>query len=195
MSFIFNLGTVSNQSSFFSLSRFSGILIGIYGLFVAYIVNFLTDGYSGGFGGTSMLPIAFIEIFVIVSAILFILIALLTLWIKARKKARNNDTKLWSSVSKKLRANLLISLLIIAVILIVIANMGYYSLITPLALLLYGLFLLNLSRIESGKLKYLAITEIILAIGAYFIYDKEIIFLVIGFGVFHIIYGLLTFKK
>jgi hypothetical protein len=79
--------------------------------------------------------------------------------------------------------------------LVIIANKGYYSYITPLLLLLYGIFLLNLSRFSSGRLKYLALVEVMLAIAAYFIYDKEILFLGLGFGISHIIYGLLTFNK
>jgi hypothetical protein len=54
---------------------------------------------------------------------------------------------------------------------------------------------MNLNRLSSGNLKYLALAEIILAIFAYFIYDKEILFLGIGFGLFQILYGVFSINK
>jgi hypothetical protein len=39
----------------------------------------------------------------------------------------------------------------------------------------------------------LSIGEILLAVAAYLIYDKEMIFLALGFGLLHIIYGAATF--
>jgi len=186
---------MQQNTSYFSLSGLSGILLGIYGLVTVYIVNMLTSTYGDGFDGSSQLPIALLEIVIIVLAIIIILISLITLRIRAKRKSKKHTIKLWNPLSKKLRFHTLIPLLLFIIILIVIANKGYYSIITPLLLLSYGLLLLNLSRFSSGALKYLAFAELILAIVAYFIFDTEMLFLGLGFGIFHIIYGITTFNK
>ena len=181
--------------SYFSLSGFSGILLGIYGFLAVYITNMLTSTYGDGFDGSSQLPIALLEIAITVLVVVMILISLITLRIRAKRNAKKHNEKLWSKLSKKLRFHTLIPLLLFIIIVVVIANKGYYSFLTPLLLLLYGIFLLNLNRFSSGSLKYLALIEIMLAIMAYFIYDKEMLFLGLGFGVFNILYGVFTFSK
>jgi len=186
---------MQQNSSYFSLSGLSGILVGIYGLLAVYMVHMLTSTYGDGFDGSSQLPIAFLEIGILVLAIVMILVALITLRVRAKRSAKKHNEKLWSPFSKKLRFHTLILLLLFIIILAIIANKGYYSSITPLMLLLYGIFLLNLGRFSAGRLKQLAFAEIILAIIAYFMYDKELLFLVLGFGIFHIIYGIMTLKK
>ncbi len=186
---------MQQNTSHFSLSGISGILLGTYGLLTVYLINMLTSTYGDGFEGSSQLPIALLEIGIQVLAVIMILISLISLRIRAKRRARKNNRKLWDLHSKKVRFHTLIPLLLFVIVLVIIANKGYYSSITPLLLFLYGVFLLNLSRFSVGSLKYLAIAEIILAVIAYFIYDKEMLFLGLGFGFFHIIYGSLTFGK
>jgi len=186
---------MQQKSSYFSLGGMSGILVGIYGLLAVYMVHMLTSTYGDGFDGSSQLPIALLEIGILVLAMVMILVVLITLRVRAKRSAKKHNEKLWSPFSKKLRFYTLIPLLLFIIILSVVANKGYYSIITPLMLLLYGIFLLNLSRVSAGRLKQLAIAELILATIAYFIYDKELLFLGLGFGILHIIYGIMTLKK
>lgn len=186
---------MSNQPSYFSFSGFSGIFIGVLGLTAIFLLGMMTNGYGQSFDGISQLPILFIEIGIIVITVLITILSLFVLWFRGKKKAKKQDKKLWSSFSKKQRSNVLISVLAFLVILILIAHKGYYSLITPILLFLYGLMLLNLSRLKSKSLIPLALIEIILAVLAYFIPDNEILFLLIGIGILPIIYGILTFNK
>jgi hypothetical protein len=186
---------MQQNSSYFSLSGLSGILIGVYGLSTVYIVYILTNTYGDGVEGSSQLPIIFLEIGILTLTVVMVFVALITLRIRAKRSAKKHNEKLWNPFSKKLRFYTLIPLLLFIMILAVIANKGYYSSITPLMLLLYGIFLLNLSRFSAGRLKQLAFAELLLAIIAYFIYDKELLFLGLGFGIFHIIYGIMTLKK
>jgi len=186
---------MQQTSTYFLLRGWSGILLGIYGLLMVYMVYMLTSTYGDGFDGSSQLPIALLEIAITVLAVVIVLISLITLWIRAKRSAKRHNEKLWSPLSKKVRFHTLFPLLLFIIILVVIANKGYYSIITSLLLLLYGILLLNLNRFSSGNLKYLAFAEIILAIAAYFIFDKEILFLGLGLGAFHILYGIFTLGK
>ncbi len=181
--------------SYFSLSGLSGVLIGLFSLLGVYLVNFLTSDYGQSFSGSSTLPIAFLEIAVIIIVILIIIISLFTLWIRAKRKAKRNNNALWNRVAKNQRLNVLLPIILFGAIIIVIANKGYYSLTTPLLLSFYGLLLLNVSQFNSKSLLYLGLVEILLAVVAFFVTDNEILFLIIGFGVLNILYGLLTFGK
>lgn len=181
--------------SFFTLKGLSGILIGLYGLATVYLIDKLTSGGDSGIEMVSQLPILFLQIAITVISLVFILISLFTLWIRAKRQARRVNKKLWNATSKKIRLQSLFTLLVLIVVLILIANQGYYSLVTPISLFFYGLFLLNLSWISSKRLVFLSVGEILLAVAAYLIYDKEMIFLALGFGLLHIIYGAATFLR
>lgn len=179
----------------FSLKRYSGILLGLYGFAAVYVINILTSGERSGIELVSQLPLLFLQVGVTVIALIFIVISLFTVWIRAKRITSKNDQKLWNALTRKIRWQTLISLLLFLIIIIIISNKGYFSLSTPLSLFFYGLFLLNLSRFSTKGLRYLALAEIILAIAAYVIYDKEIIFLAVGFGLLPILYGIATFIK
>lgn len=179
--------------SFFTLKGLSGILIGLYGLATVYLIDKLTSGEDSGIEMVSQLPLLFLQIAVTVITLIFILISLFTLWIRAKRQAERINKKLWNATSKKIRLQSLFSLLVLIVVIILIANQGYYSLVTPISLFFYGLFLLNLIWISSKGLVFLSIGEIVLAVAAYSIYDKEMIFLALGFGLLPIIYGGVTF--
>ena len=186
---------MQQNKSYFSLRRYSGILHGLYGLATVYMINILTSGERSGIELVSQLPLLFLQVGVTVIAVIFILISLFTVWIQAKRTASKNDQKLWNALTRKIRWQTLISLLVLLIIIIMISNKGYFSLGAPLSLFFYGLFLLNLSRFSSKGLRYLALAEITLSIAAYVIYDKEIIFLYVGFGFVPILYGITTFIK
>ncbi len=189
------LATMAQGISYFSLRGFSGILLGIYGLLTVYVLDVLTSSYGDGFGGSSQLPIALLEMGIMGLVIVMIGISLLTLWWRARRKVKKQAGKGWNLLSKKLRFQTLLLVLFFIAVLIVIANQGYYSLLTPLSLFLYGVLLLNTNRLSSGKIKYIGFVAILLAILAYFIYDRELLFLAIGFGILPIVFGMVTLKK
>jgi Na+/melibiose symporter-like transporter len=186
---------MSNRSSLFSLSGFTGILTGVLGCIAIFLVNTMTDGYGYYFDGFSQLPILFIEIGIIVISVLIIILSLFIIWKRGKNKAKKNQQKLWDSNSKKQRFNLLVVLFIFLAVLIFIAHKGYYSFITPILLAFYGLLLLNLSRLESKSLLPLALAHIILALIAYLTNNNEILLLAIGVGVLPILYGVLTLSK
>lgn len=190
-----NLYKMRQNTTPFSLKRYSGILLGLYGFVAVYIINILSSGENSGIELVSQLPLLFLQVGVTVIVVIFILISLITVWIRAKRTTRKNDQKLWNPFTRKIRWQTLISLFVLLIIIIIISNNGYFSLTTPLSLFFYGLFLLNLSRFSSKGVLYLALTEIILAIAAYFIYDKEIIFLAVGFGLLPLLYGIATFIR
>ena len=66
---------------------------------------------------------------------------------------------------------------------------------SPIMLLFYGMALVCCSKYTMPDLKYLGYIEIALGIAASFLLGYELIFWALGFGVFHIIYGVIMWFK
>jgi hypothetical protein len=69
------------------------------------------------------------------------------------------------------------------------------EIVASITLIFYGLALVNASKYTIDEIHYLGITEIILGLAAAIFLYNGIIFWTIGFGVCHIIYGLIMYKK
>lgn len=74
----------------------------------------------------------------------------------------------------------------------------YYNLnglVAGTTLIFYGLALLNSEKYTYSDIKFLGLFEILLGCIALFWIGKGLLFWTIGFGVLHIIYGIILYKK
>ena len=72
---------------------------------------------------------------------------------------------------------------------------GLLHIAIPATMLFYGLSLLNASKYTVTEIRYLALSEIALGLIATIGFKYGIVFWAIGFGVLHIIYGILLYLK
>ena len=72
---------------------------------------------------------------------------------------------------------------------------GYIGFVAPFTLIFYGLALVNASKYTLSQVRSLGILEIILGLVATHFIGYGLIFWAIGFGVLHIVYGLLIQKQ
>lgn len=72
---------------------------------------------------------------------------------------------------------------------------GYYELIIPATLLFYGLALWNASKFTMDEIFYLGVSEIILGAVCTFLFTYSFYFWTLGFGVLHILYGVVMYLK
>jgi len=72
---------------------------------------------------------------------------------------------------------------------------GNIEMVASSTLIFYGLALVNVSKFTYPEIHYLGITEIILGLLAAIFLFKGILFWTIGFGLCHIIYGLVMYLK
>ena len=70
-----------------------------------------------------------------------------------------------------------------------------YFLIAPATLLFYGLALINAEKYTFSDIKYLGFCELALGCISLFFLGYGLFFWIMGFGVLHILYGLIVFKK
>ena len=73
--------------------------------------------------------------------------------------------------------------------------LGVVGLIAPGCLLFYGLALVNASKYTLTEVRYLGYTQLLLGALNLFFIGKGLFFWAIGFGILHIIYGLLMWLK
>lgn len=163
------------------------ILSGIYALIGILISNKLIYKYNYGEMGISVLPINLFWIVIFSLAVLVFLISVLTTYLLARQSK--------TPVPFKKRFNLLIPSFVGFIVIFLMIDRDYFDLIVPVALILYGLVLFNLNRFVTSRLVYFALAAVILGCISLFVRGYDYVFLLLGFSVFPILFGLVLLKK
>jgi hypothetical protein len=180
---------------FVSLSGLSGILAGIYALIGAVLAY--REIYSGRVvrtveyyrGHFPMVKSLFLIATLVLAA------SLVTGWFFSYRKAKKLKTKMWDSTSKRLLINLAVPLSIGGFFTLIMVDYGYYNLIAASVLLFYGLALVNASSNLYDEVRYLGYCELIVGVCAALWPGFGLYFWAIGFGLLHILYGSMMYKK
>lgn len=111
------------------------------------------------------------------------------------RKSKKYNLPIWTSATKKMLFNLTVPLSAGGFFCIALLCHGMFVLIAPTTLIFYGLALINAEKYTFSDVKYLGFSELILGLIALFFIGYGLIFWIIGFGILHILYGLVMFKK
>lgn len=179
---------MERSSKFLSISGLSGVVAGIAALVGAYFVKQVIDG------NLSIVPTKpSFDVFGI--AILVLMTAVSGGLYFSMRKAKKLQTKFWTITTKRILFDFGVPMLIGGIFcLILIAQ--HTTFIVPASLLVfYGLSLINASRHTFGEVRILGLLEIILGVAAGVRPQYGLIFWSIGFGVLHIIYGIVMYYK
>jgi len=187
---------MERSSRFISLSGLSGVFAGLSALIGGlYAYEMLeknklsySEGNSNLQNGTFVNELFFIAIIVLISAFTFGIYFTI-------RKSRKYHLPIWTSATKKMLFNLLIPLFVGGVFCLALLYHKQYILIAPATLLFYGLALINAEKYTFSDIKYLGFCEIILGCISLLYVGYGLIFWIIGFGILHILYGLIMFKK
>lgn len=182
---------MNRSSRFISLSGLSGIMAGIYALIGAFIAYRLVSSSQRGY------LILDGEIFSLVVMDLFAVafLSFLTGILLTTRKARKNGEKIWDASSKRLLINFLIPLITGGIYILLILDQGQYGETASLMLIFYGLALVNASKYTLSNIRYLGFIEIILGLICTAIPGYGFWLWVLGFGILHIIYGVIMYIK
>lgn len=195
---------MSRSSRFMSLSGLSGILAGVYALVAAVIAHYLIQGHIQLFASSRedflnlilrIFATAELAGNLIILFLVTLLLAIGTGIILTYKKAARNKESIWDSSSKRLIANFAIPLVAGGIFSIVLIQYGIIGLIAPATLIFYGLALVNASKYTLGDIKYLGLANVIIGLFATQFIGYGLYFWALGFGVFHIIYGVIMYNK
>jgi hypothetical protein len=91
--------------------------------------------------------------------------------------------------------NIAIPLVVGSLFIFRLSASGAFFLIPPACLIFYGLALINASKYTLDEIRYLGFTEIIIGIINLWVLEYGLIFWGIGFGLAHIIYGIIIWWK
>jgi hypothetical protein len=186
---------MEQSSRFISLSGWSGVAAGICALAGAGFANSrIQQYYATEYGTENACPGCLARQLFLVAMAVFIsafLLAVLFTWMRSRK----NGIPLWGNSTKRLLWNTLLPLGAGAVMVSRMTQLGYYGMVAPTCLVFYGLALVNGSKFTLGEVKYLG--YMILATGLINLWmpGYGLYFWALGFGIFHIFYGLMMWWK
>ena len=183
---------MERSSKFLSLSGLAGIMAGTYallGAFIAYrVFHFNSAEIANNVSDHGILTEDLLKIFFL--AIITLILAVSTAIFLSQKKALKRGQKLWDHTAKRLLINMSVPLVAGGLLVLILILKGLVALMAPFTLIFYGLALYNASKLTYGEVRSLGIIQIVLGlVSAYFV-EYGLLCWAIGFGVFHIIYGI-----
>lgn len=187
---------MNKSSRFISLSGLSGILAGIYaliGAYLAYNIIYTKETPTDDYKTIVLLENEMIQLFII--ALVVVVLSIVTAIIFSWKKVKKHNESLWDSSSKRLLVNFLIPLATGGFVVLFMIEKDIYLYVAPMTLIFYGLALVNASKYTLGYVRYLGMTILIIGLASAWFLGYGLLFWALGFGLSHIIYGFLMYKK
>jgi hypothetical protein len=198
---------MDRSSRFISLSGLSGIAAGVCaltGAWFAYDVIegsggagsrksvLITDSYSSdgvgmlrSFMGSRLFSIALLTL---ISAIV---LAVLFTYIRSKRQG----VPVWGSTAKRLIWNIAVPLVAGGLFLLKLIEAGVYGLIAPGCLIFYGIALINGAKYTFGEIRFLGYAMTALGIINCWFPGYGLYFWAAGFGLLHIVYGVVMWSK
>lgn len=187
---------MERSSRFISLSGLSGVFAGlsaliggmyVYQLFKANGIEYFTDEHillSGNLVSELIYTAFVILLFALAFGIFFTI-----------RKSKKYNLPIWTSATKKMLFNLAIPLIVGGIFCLALLYHQTFGLVAPATLIFYGLALINAEKYTFSDVKYLGFCELFLGLISLFLIGYGLLFWIIGFGILHILYGLIMFKK
>ncbi len=188
---------MERSSKFISLSGMSGVFMGLFalaGIGAAYV--YLDNGLSlNDEDITRKGSYSKAVTFLVVDAILVIVLALSAAIFFTTRRATQEGITIWDRTAQRLVLNISIPLAAAGIFCLALLYHGFIGLIAPAMLVFYGLALLHASKYTVNQVRYLGIGEIIIGLVASFFISHGLLFWALGFGVLHIMYGIIMYVK
>jgi len=187
---------MEKSSKFMSISGLSGVLIGTYALLGAYWGYATVYGFQSEFGYRDyFITDNGIVLKLVGIASLVLIASLLTSVLMAQQKAKRIGQRVWNPTSKSLAKSIGVPLLCGGLFCIILVFKGEYGLIASAMLIFYGLALYAAGTFTFKELRWLGILDILLGLLALCLPGYGIWFWALGFGVLHIVYGLIVHQR
>ncbi len=189
---------MERSSRFISLSGLSGVFAGLYALAGAGIGYWYMNNTMGmtyrNIIKSDAIGNDFVRFFAIDAGTVLLLALTTGVYLTTRSAKRNNQS-IWDKTAQRLLINMMIPLSAGALFCISLLINHLYGLIPPVMLLFYGMALINASKYTLGDVRYLGICQVILGLIASFFIGHGLLFWSIGFGILHIVYGVVMYIK
>lgn len=181
---------MERSSKFLSLSGWAGIMAGIYALVGSYLayslLYFNPDELEYKLPGNPASNLLQLILF----ALGILILAVGTAVLLSYKKADRNGQILWNPTARRMLVSMAVPLVAGGLLILILIAHGLTGLMAPCSLIFYGIALFNASRYTYEEVRTLGLIQIVLGLlGAWFI-GYGLLCWAVGFGIFHIIYGI-----
>ncbi len=196
---------MERSSRFMSLSGWAGVLAGIYALVGAYIAHSLFgfrpaelagqavfNGGKTGFSSMQSMESVFPVVWI---AVAVLLLSLGSAFYLTRRRAVKTKEPVGRAASARFIANLSMPLVAGGLLMLVLLFAGHVWLLIPLSLVFYGLAMFNAGNYTFRELKLLGAIEVVMGLFAALFPVASLLFWAAGFGLMHIIYGIVIHYK
>jgi hypothetical protein len=179
---------MERSSKFKAISGLSIIIIGILASLVsAYIYFFLGDYHINT-------PAKWQT--TIIVAFCLLVVAFLTVFFMAFLKAKRRNLRFtFDTTMRRLLLNFFIPMVAGGLLCIALLTQQHYGLVSSITLIFYGLALINSSHFSYSELRYLGYAELILGLIDCFLVDYAVLTWFLGFGMLHIVFGIIFMLK
>jgi hypothetical protein len=181
---------------FISLSGLSGVLAGVYALLGAvaayYVIQFPATPFQQSDYSNLEIDVIY-RILAIAAAVLLVSVA--TGIFFSNRKAKKHNVIFWNTASKQMVFNISIPLVSGGIFILILLANGHAGLAIPATLVFYGLALIQGSTNTFDEVRYLGYFEIALGLIATALPGYGLLFWAAGFGVLHIVYGLIMYNR
>jgi hypothetical protein len=189
---------MERSSRFISLSGLSGVAAGLCALAGAYIAKeWWLDPYYTDFNANGYSTAKFSELRsgLLLLAAIVLVTALAFAFIFTWRRAKQNHLPVWDLTARKLMWNILIPLIAGGLFILAMLQYSEWRFVAPACLIFYGLALVNGSKYTLTDIRYLGYMEIVLGLVNTQFTGYGLYFWAVGFGILHIIYGVLMWWK
>ncbi len=181
---------------FTALSGVSGILAGIYALVGSTIAYYLVYYPSSPFG----FRFHYINEEQIILKLMIVAIGVLGISISTGvyftwKRAKKNNTQLWNKTSRSVLIDFCIPLLTGGIFILILLSRDMFPVVASSCLIFYGLALINASHKINNEIHSLGIVQVIIGLLAAFLPGYGLLFWALGFGIAHIVFGIMLYLK
>ena len=185
---------MERSSKFLSLSGLAGIFAGACALIGAaiawfFILNSEIIQYNEYKQNSD------IGFYLALDAILVLVFALLGAVYFSYRKASKAGQKLWTKSTQRLLIHLMIPLVSGGIFSLILIYRNNLELVIPVMLIFYGLSLVNAGKFTFGEIHNLGLTQIVLGILALIFINQGLLFWTLGFGLMHIVYGMVMYYR
>jgi hypothetical protein len=187
---------MERSTRFLSLSGLAGVFIGIIATIAALIAFFYLDYDVRYFDPkTYFSEELYLKTFssyfnLILLGLVTILLTIAISIFFSQQKAKKKGLPIWNPAARRMVIHLVIPLIAGGIFCLSMLYHNLIFLMAPVTLIFYGLALINASKFTLKETQYLGLAEVILGLISAVFIGYGLIFWTIGFGFFHIIYGI-----
>lgn len=188
---------MERSTKFLSLSGLSGILAGVYalvGAYVAYRLFYLENG-SILYNTIDRKQLTGEVENLLLLALVILILAIGTAIVLSLQKSKKDGEKLWNPAARRLVINMAIPLVTGGIFILILLSKGMFGFLASATLIFYGLALVNASKFTFEEIRSLGIVQIVLGLLAFYFVEYALLFWALGFGVMHIVYGIVMHLK